>query len=191
MNLVSLLIPCLLVSTVFVSIAVINVSAPAIGTAAESEPEKEKPEKPPLNLTVTITDQGYTLAGSGGVLPGIKHAAQGESTGPTIPLIDKQVSCTRYLDTWPPPRSVNKSTSKCTDPDASLAFKVYDVERLSTMLITIKDQFPEENKVIIAAEPDIEFEALTDVMDSTRDVKLEGEERRPLFPEVVLSPGIS
>jgi hypothetical protein len=58
------------------------------------------------------------------------------------------------------------------------------------MLIGIKDAFPEEKKVIIAAEPDVEFESITDVMDKTRDVKVEGDERRELFPEVVLSPGL-
>jgi biopolymer transport protein ExbD len=69
-------------------------------------------------------------------------------------------------------------------------YKVYDTAKLSTMLVGIKDAFPEEKKVIIAAEPDVEFESITDVMDKTRDVKIEGEERRELFPEVVLSPGL-
>jgi hypothetical protein len=59
------------------------------------------------------------------------------------------------------------------------------------MLVGIKESFPDEKKVIIAAEPDVEFEAITDVMDMTRDIKPEGEERRDLFPEVVLSPGLS
>ena len=45
--------------------------------------------------------------------------------------------------------------------------------------------------MIIAAEEDIEFEAITDVMDTGRDMKSEGDERRELFPEVVLSPGLS
>ena len=69
-------------------------------------------------------------------------------------------------------------------------YKVYDTAKLSTLLVGIKDAFPEEKKVIIAAEPDVEFESITDVMDVSRDIKAEGEERRELFPEVVLSPGL-
>jgi hypothetical protein len=69
-------------------------------------------------------------------------------------------------------------------------YKVYDTAKLSTMLVGIKDAFPEEKKVIIVVEPDVEFEFIIDVMDKTRDVKIEGEERRELFPEVVLSPGL-
>ena len=60
MNLISLLIPCLLISMVFVEIATINVTAPAIGSASDGDPP-EKPDKPPLNLVVTITDKGYHI----------------------------------------------------------------------------------------------------------------------------------
>ena len=45
--------------------------------------------------------------------------------------------------------------------------------------------------MIIAAEEDIEFEAIINVMDSGRESKKEGDEARELFPEVVLSPGLS
>jgi biopolymer transport protein ExbD len=191
MNLVSLLIPCLLISMVFVEIAVINVTAPAIGSSSDADPEKkDKPDKPPLNLTVTVTDKGYTLAGSGGVLPGVNPPAEGESAGPTIPLIDTKVKCERYVGTWAPPRAVNRSQPKC-EAKAERNYRVYDTKKLQTMLVGIKESFPDEKKVIIAAEPDVEFEAITDVMDMARDIKPEGEERRELFPEVVLSPGLS
>jgi biopolymer transport protein ExbD len=192
MGLISILIPCLLISMVFVEIAVINVAAPAIGNSPQEEEEKkDKPDKPPLNLTVTITDKGYILAGSGGVLPGVTPPAEGEeASGPTIPLVEQKVSCDRYVGMWPPPRSVNRSREKCTTNTDVRMYKVYDIAKLSTMLIGIKDSFPEEKKVIIAAESDVEFECITDVMDTTRDVKIEGEERRDLFPEVVLSPGL-
>ena len=83
MNLISLLIPCLLISMVFIEIATINVAAPAIGSDAAAEPPKDKPEKPPLNLTITVTDKGYTVAGSGGVLGGSdKAGAEAKGGGP-------------------------------------------------------------------------------------------------------------
>ncbi|MCB0156235.1 MAG: biopolymer transporter ExbD, partial [Anaerolineae bacterium] len=91
MNLIAILIPALLVSTVFVEIAVVNVSAPAIG-APSADQEEKPPDKPPLNLTVTVTDKGYTVAGAGGVL-GEEEAAAGG--GPTIPLVQRSTSCKR------------------------------------------------------------------------------------------------
>jgi len=58
-------------------------------------------------------------------------------------------------------------------------------------LLELKEAFPEEKRMIIAAEEDIEFETITDLMDVGREIKAEGEEARELFPEVVLSPGLS
>jgi len=191
MNLIAILIPVLLVSTVFVEIAVINVSAPAIGSAPDNPEQDKPPDKPPLNLTVTVTDKGYTVAGSGGVLGGDPAAEGGEQKGPTIPIVQKNVSCGRYLGTWPPPRSKNRGVPKCTDEKDSRTFWIYDSDALQKKLIEIKDSFPEERRVIIAAEPDIEFEAITDVMDAGREVKDPGGENRILFDEVVLSPGMS
>ena len=62
---------------------------------------------------------------------------------------------------------------------------------LRKKLIEIKDGFPDEHRIIIAGEPDIEFESLVDVMDMSREVKDPGGEIRTLFDEVVLSPGLS
>lgn len=44
---------------------------------AEQQVEEKKEEKPKLNLTVSITRDGFTIAGSGGVLV--------QGSGPTIP----------------------------------------------------------------------------------------------------------
>lgn len=190
MNLVSILIPALLISAAFIEISVINVAAPAIGSAPQQEQQPDKPDKPPLNLTVTITDKGYTVAGSGGVLGGEQVAGE-EQTGPTIPIIQKTMDCSRYLDTVPPPRSKNKSGGPCLKPDDTRTFWVYDVDALTRKLVEVKDAFPDERRIIIAAEQDIEYETITDVMDASRDVKDPGGETRELFDEVVLSPGLS
>jgi biopolymer transport protein ExbD len=196
MNLISILIPVLLLQTVFVDIAVINVSAPALGNSAESPPPEEKPDKPPLNLTVSITDKGYTVAGSGGVLGADPTAvpaptADGEPAGPTIPVVQRQVSCQKYVGTWPPPRASNRDRQKCPDFGAMLTFWVYDTEALTKKLVEIKDQFPDERRMVIAANPGTEFEAITDVMDAGREHKDPGGELRSLFDEVVLSPGLT
>ena len=78
MNMVTILIPFLLLSVQFVSIAVIDSTLPAIGKPTETtdEPQEEK-----LNLSVAITDKGYTILGASGVLGN----AKGE--GATVPCL--------------------------------------------------------------------------------------------------------
>lgn len=80
MNLVTILIPFLLMAAQFVSLAVIDSSVPAIGPP---QPQEETDEDPPLNLSVVITDEGYTIAGAEAVLP-----AESGDEGPTIPCIE-------------------------------------------------------------------------------------------------------
>ena len=82
MNLIIILIPALLASAAFVQFAVINVSAPQIGSGvAQQKPPED--EKPPLNLTIAVTQKGFTIAGTGAVLGG--QEAGGDAAGPTIP----------------------------------------------------------------------------------------------------------
>lgn len=76
MNMVTILIPFLLLSVQFVSIAVIDSTLPAIGKPTEAQ-EEEPEEK--LNLSVLITSKGFTIAGANAVL--------GEGDGPTIPCL--------------------------------------------------------------------------------------------------------
>lgn len=78
MNMVTILIPFLLLSVQFVSIAVIDSTLPAIGKPAE--PSDTEPEEK-LNLSVAITDKGYTIMGASGVLGN----AKGE--GSTVPCL--------------------------------------------------------------------------------------------------------
>lgn len=187
MNLIAILIPSLLISVAFVEIAVINVSAPAIGSTPQQEEKPKEEEEKKLNLTITVTDKGYTLAGSGGVLGGSEE----DGGGPTIPITEEAVSCQRYVGTRPPPRAKNEDKAKCKDSEEKRTFWVYDTEALQQKLIGIKEEFPDERRVIIAAESDIQYEAITDTMDASRDYEDAEGNTRPLFDEVVLSPGLS
>ena len=78
MDIVTNIIIFLLASVVNqVALGNINVSSPTIssgGGAAEDTP----PEKPPLNLTISVGASGFTVAASGGVLPIIPKAANGQ-----------------------------------------------------------------------------------------------------------------
>jgi biopolymer transport protein TolR len=78
MDIVTNIIIFLLASVVNqVALGNINVSSPTIssgGGAAEDTP----PEKPPLNLTISVGASGFTVAASGGVLPIIPKVANGQ-----------------------------------------------------------------------------------------------------------------
>ncbi len=79
MNLVTILIPFLLMASSFVTLAAIDSTLPAIGPPAE--PSDEEPEET-LNLSIAITDEGYTIIGSDAVLK--SEGPDGEK-GPTLP----------------------------------------------------------------------------------------------------------
>ena len=191
MDLFAVLIPALLMMSAVVEVSVLNVSAPAIG-GSDSQTPPPAADKPPLNLTVTVTDKGYIVAGSGGVLSGVGATPMPSQPGqgPTIPTIQRTVSCSRFRGTWPPPRSKNRSEKRCDKPEESHNFWTYDVATLTRKILEIKDAFPEERRIVIQAEPDVEYEAVIDVMDATRDIRDPGGETRILFDEVVLSPGL-
>ncbi len=79
MNLMIILIPALLMATSFISIAVINVSTPKIGSAMQQQQQKKKKEeKKKLQLTIAITEECFIIAGAGGQLPGEEPKEKGE-----------------------------------------------------------------------------------------------------------------
>lgn len=91
MNIIMLLIPFLIMSTEFIKLGVINVVAPKIGQGSSSQKkEQDKPKKPPLNLTVSVTDKGMTLITRGDKIPEgclLNVKAAGEKKLPTIKKI--------------------------------------------------------------------------------------------------------
>jgi biopolymer transport protein TolR len=60
-----------------VSLANINVSVPSISGGAGAS-EENQPDKPPLNLTVSVGASGFTVAASGGVLPIVPKLPNGQ-----------------------------------------------------------------------------------------------------------------
>lgn len=56
----------------------------------------------------------------------------------------------------------------------------YDFEALRAKLTQIKTQYPQDNRVILMADPDIIYDDITHVMDAAR----------PMFDEVAFVPGV-
>ena len=76
MDIVTNIIIFLLASVVQqVPLGNINVSSPTIGVGGAPT---EEPEKPPLNLTVTLAANGFIVAGSGAVIPPIPKLPNGQ-----------------------------------------------------------------------------------------------------------------
>jgi biopolymer transport protein TolR len=79
MDIVTNIIIFLLASVVNqVSLGNINVSVPTLSAGAGAQPDEPPPEKPPLNLTVSVGASGFTVAASGGVLPIIPKLPNGQ-----------------------------------------------------------------------------------------------------------------
>jgi biopolymer transport protein ExbD len=79
MNMMVILIPFLISMAVFTEVASINFSLPpamAEGGPGNEPPPADEPEK--LDISIAITDQGFTIAGTGQVLPPIPKTADGK-----------------------------------------------------------------------------------------------------------------
>jgi biopolymer transport protein ExbD len=176
MNLVTILIPFLLMAAQFVNYAVIDSTLPAIGPPTPIEEQEDEDE--PLNLSIFITDKGFTVAGSAAILKSEGGGEEGEEKGPTI-------AC---------------KTPGCTySRDDGGAGEAYDVEELRRLLTEIKDEYEDEQTVILVPEPDIPYEVLVLTMDASRENPEggEGDEEtdsqcrgRCLFPFVVIAGGV-
>lgn len=164
MNLILILIPLLLTSMEAVKIAVVNVATPNIGPSSQVSPPPDTPEDKPLKLTIALTDRGITVFARDQVIEN-----KDDPLGPTIPKIDGQEE----------------------DADGKVVnARVYNYNKLVEIISDIKDANPTEENIIISAEPNIKFNYIMQVMDTTREKK-DGDKKRKLFPNVVLSAGVA
>ena len=161
MNLVTILIPFLLMASAFASLAAIDSTLPAIGPPTEA---KETEEEEKLNLSIAITDKGFTIMGSDAVL---KSDTEGEK-GPTL-------ACKR---------------EGCPTPDAydvkALAEMLSDIkdrwEKEDTVILVPEGQIAYEVLILVmdAARED----------PSKKENDADGKSRNKLlFPNVVIAGG--
>ncbi|MBW2702134.1 MAG: AgmX/PglI C-terminal domain-containing protein [Deltaproteobacteria bacterium] len=143
----------------------VNLKSPTIGGLVSVASTKKRKKK--LNLTVTVTNKGLYIAGLGGVIgqPGGRAAERGS---PSVPVLLSGDTCREA-------RARRISTSE----------KCHDLSRLRRLLTQIKDQFPEESRIIFLAEPDVSVAALVGIMDASRE-----HDGRILFPDAVLTQSV-
>lgn len=165
MNLMVVLIPLLLTSAQFIKLGIIELNLPpSVGGNNLVPLPKEKELK--LDLSISITENGFTLSSAMAILRG----EQGDAV--SIPIKENGA---------------------------------YDYVKLNKQLMELKtrveNKFKDTNKVIIMAEPDIDYQILVSTMDAARTpfnpdtVTVESTNRiwkqtDILFPEVSISAGI-
>ena len=173
MNLVMILIPLLLLSVVFETMGVVNVSAPKLSVGPATE-EPQPDEKPPLQLTIGISTSGFTIAGEGSKLPPLQGCPEtGPSTicpaaGKDIAALLSEVGALRQRYDSNPPADPERNFIKQSDEKLQEALEGYDWRRLYNTLILIKQKFPDETVVNVGADSNVPFEVLVKVMDTVR-----------------------
>ena len=137
--------------TSVIQLAIINVNVPIIGGA----PPPGKPgETPPVqrNLTVLISPKGFYIGGTGGIIPG-----------------ESPPGATGAAATTTPPTVPVTADGK------------YDYTLLKRKMVDVKDKWSDESKVILSADPTVNYEVIVKTMDAIRD-----DGQRKLFYDVVL-----
>ena len=124
----------------------INVSSPRLNTGGGAGTDQPPPNE--LNLTITVTNSGFIVAGSGGVL-------------------------TQGCDRTGPPPTVPKRGPE------------WDYDGLTRCVQRIKQEFPNETRAIVAANPEIKYEIVVKTMDAIR-----GAPPSLLFTDIMMSAGI-
>ena len=110
---------------------------------------------------MSITEKGYTVATSGAVLfRGFVLTAQGVQ------------QTTSELPTVP------------LSPDGK-----HDLLALTQILVQLKAVYPDEERAIITATPQIPYELLVSTMDAMRQTP--GQDAKVLFPGVLLGAGVN
>lgn len=171
MNLVTILIPVLLMAIKSLELAVIDTTLPAISSAPPDTSQK-LPDNPPLALKLAVTNMGIRILGANkylypdGTAP---KAAEGEKTPPTVPC---------------------KSNGACRGIDdynwGDLGEKLYMIKKGA------QADERDSDSVVLIPESNLRYEILVRVMDVTRNnPNAKDSEGTPfrLFPNVVLAGG--
>ncbi len=169
MNLVMILIPLLLLSVEFEKMGVINVSAPKLSVGPVTD-DPTPPEEQPLNLTIGISNSGFTIAATGAKLPPITGCPEASPTtvcvksGKDVAAMLGEVKALRdkYDATG------NRDFIDQSDEKLIGVVEAYDLRQLYNSLLKIKKKFPDETVVNVGADPDIPFEVVVATMDAVR-----------------------
>ena len=164
---VNLIIFLLATTEAVLAIAQIDAQLPSLGRRVGRQ--QLDSGQTSLNLSVTITRNGLIVSGSGGKLgPGCETIQSGRVI--TVPAQNGRLI-------WSVEgRNAQNVATHVEGPTA---------RALRECLERVKREWENETRVILSADPEIEFEHLVGTMDAMR-----GNGPTPLFPDVLLSAGV-
>ena len=148
MALICILIPALIFAFQFYEITVQSVAAPKLGPKSSAK-EDDKDEKPPLNLTVLISDKGFVLKWNDELSDGVEP--------PRIPKKTFTIMVEEGI------KKVERQVEE------------YDYPALYSKVAAKKNEFPEEESVNIGADFAIPWSVVARTIDCVR-AKLEKDE---------------
>jgi len=164
---INLIIFLLATTEAVLAIAQIDAQLPSLGRRAGRQQLEDGQSS--LNLSVTVTSNGIIVSGSGGKLaPGCRQTQPGRVI--TVPASNGDL-------VW---------SIEGTDENNNPTHEQGATARLLAECLTlVKSEWPDETRVILSADPEVEFEDLVGAMDAMR-----GTGPEPLFPDVLLSAGV-
>lgn len=172
MNMVMILIPLLLLSTVFMKAGVINISSPRNAQSTVPEDEEREEQTPVPRIVVYISSDGFRV---GNQNPEVTGFEQFQAPIAGCPGSAADTATTNPHD------MANVPATICADPNAPESAPL--VQRLNyaalyNRLVEIRlqpqwfDAFGEENNSVVSilGDPEIPFEVLVKTMDTARFV---------------------
>lgn len=160
MNLVIILIPLLLLSVVFMEVAIIQVQMPLGGSATTDE---EEDDEEPLDLTIAMSLQGFYVTAAGTIQPPIEGCPV---EGPTICVKDQSLDMEGLIDEAR--QRIMAGNMESGEAQLEQALRNYNFRELYNMLTGFKADYPEEETVRLTADSDIPFALTVRVMDVSR-----------------------
>ena len=164
MNMVIILIPMLLLSVVFLEVAVINVTMP-LGGSATTDEEPDEDEKESLDLTVTIASSGLYVSAVGSQVPPIDGCP---GDGPTVCLTDDMSSNDVEAAFDDGRRLIMDGSESDGEERFDDALQAFRWREFYNLLSEFKADFPDETTVRLTADSDIPFALTVRVMDVAR-----------------------
>jgi biopolymer transport protein ExbD len=159
MNMVVVLIPMLLLSVIFISAGVVNVST-NLSTSAETE---DTEQTQPLKLTVALSHQGFDILAEQKRLAPVAGCPD---DGPTICLADASFDVAESFERSK--RLYDEGRADAAQQALQGAMQAYDFRGLYNQLSAIKEDHPDETKVILTGEPKMPYAMLIRAMDVAR-----------------------
>ena len=160
MNMVIILIPMLLLSVVFLEVAVINVTMPLGGATTDTETEREEE---PLNLAIAMGPNGFYVTALGAVVQPVEGCP---TQGPTICLEDDSVDVSASFEEAR--RMMAAGDAVGGEVEMERGLQAYNYRELYNLLSRFKEQYPDETTVRLTADADMPFALTVRVMDVSR-----------------------